>query len=59
MKKAILNKDRKLEVVEMLPPGTPPRGVLVAMRRCAICRTDMKMVQAGREGSVSSQDIRA
>lgn len=49
MKKAILNKDRKLEVMEMLPPGTPPGGVLIAMRRCAICRTDLKMVQAGQK----------
>ncbi len=48
MKKAFLNKDRELEVVETLPPTTPSGGVMVAMRAGAICRTDLKMVQSGQ-----------
>lgn len=49
MKKAILNKDQKLEVTETPTPQTPSGGVLVAMRKGAICRTDLKMVQTGQK----------
>lgn len=52
MRQVLLRDINMLDVVGMDRPEMPPRGVLVAMRAAALCRTDIKMIRQGHRDLV-------
>ena len=52
MKGAFLTERGILKVMEMPSPSLKRGGLLIAMKMAAICRTDLKMVQAGHKDLV-------
>ncbi|MFA6412059.1 MAG: alcohol dehydrogenase catalytic domain-containing protein [Syntrophales bacterium] len=52
MKQVLLRGINMLDVIETDRPELPPRGVLVAMRAAALCRTDIKMIRQGHRDLV-------
>ena len=52
MKQVLLRDINMLEVVGADCPALSPRGVLVAMRAAALCRTDIKMIRQGHRDLV-------
>ncbi len=47
MKAALLKKVGKLTLTDVKKPKCKPDGILVKVMACAVCRTDVKMIQAG------------
>ena len=48
MKAAILEAVGKLRLADVPRPACPPGGLVIEVRACAVCTTDVKMVQRGQ-----------